>query len=109
MARVAVEPSGTFLSLHADGGCHRFHAIWLRDNARDPQTRSPGNGQRLIALREINPAIRIAGAEINGQTLQVTFAPEAKTIAYDLAWLIAHAYDRAEDHATGWTEARIDT
>ena len=27
---------------------HRFHALWLRDNARDDKTRSPGNGQRLI-------------------------------------------------------------
>ena len=26
----------------------RFHAIWLRDNALDPETRAPGNGQRLI-------------------------------------------------------------
>ena len=26
----------------------KFHAIWLRDNAWDGETRAPGNGQRLV-------------------------------------------------------------
>ena len=29
------------------------HAVWLRDNAWDDKTRSPGNGQRLITLGDI--------------------------------------------------------
>ena len=28
----------------------RFHDIWRRDNALDPETRAPGNGQRLQFL-----------------------------------------------------------
>ena len=37
----------------ADGTSARFHALWLRDNALDPETRSPGNGQRLITILDI--------------------------------------------------------
>lgn len=36
-----------------DGTRVRFHAVWLRDNALDPQTRDPGSGQRLIAIGDI--------------------------------------------------------
>ena len=54
----------------------RFHAIWLRDNALDPETRAPGNGQRLIALRDIPADTRVKAASVEGQTLSVTFAPE---------------------------------
>ena len=39
---------------------HRFHALWLRDNARDEKTRSPGNGQRLITILDIPAETRIA-------------------------------------------------
>ena len=40
---------GAGISLTDDSGAQRrFHAIWLRDNARDAETRSPSNGQRLI-------------------------------------------------------------
>jgi len=34
----------------SDGVRARFHAIWLRDNALDAETRSSGNGQRLITV-----------------------------------------------------------
>ena len=45
-----------------DGKPHRFHALWLRDNARDENTRSPGNGQRLITILDIPEDTRIAEA-----------------------------------------------
>ena len=46
----SLEDDGAVLRLHrADAPDLRFHAIWLRDNALDPATRDPRNGQRLIA------------------------------------------------------------
>jgi gamma-butyrobetaine dioxygenase len=96
------------------GGRSRFHAIWLRDNALDPETRDPGNGQRLITLRDIPAATRIARAEIGpaGEVL-VTFAPEGKTVRFPGAWLRAHAYDRQgedlENRQPGWLHPAIAT
>ena len=52
---VTVDPTGTYLTLETSDGAHRFHAIWLRDNAQDAATRASGNGQRLITLRDIPP------------------------------------------------------
>jgi hypothetical protein len=96
MPSVALDPSGTFLTFETATGPHRFHAIWLRDNAQDAQTRAPGNGQRLIALRDIPAETRIAAAEITADgALHVRFMPEDKTVRFDPAWLAAHAYDHA--------------
>jgi len=87
----------------------RFHAIWLRDNAPDAETRDPGNGQRLIALRDIPAQTSVVAAEVMGDTLQITFAPENKTVTFDTAWLMDHAYDTAEQPGTGWTAPEIET
>jgi gamma-butyrobetaine dioxygenase len=109
MGTVTIEDGGAYLALETGMGRQRFHAVWLRDNAWDPETRAPGNGQRLIALRDISPDIRIEAAEIAGTALNVTFAPEGQTIAYDLGWLEAHAYDRPALAETGWTAPGIET
>ncbi len=93
---VEIDPAGNFLTLTARGRSHRFHAIWLRDNALDPETRSSGNGQRLIALGEIPEDTRISAASIEDRTLSVTFAPEAKTVAFPVAWLVENTYDQAD-------------
>ena len=87
----------------------RFHAIWLRDNAWDPTTRSADNGQRLIALRDIPQDTFINAAVLVGSTLSVTFSPENKTVAYDTGWLLNNAYDRAETHQVGWTKSGVET
>ena len=61
MTDVSVDASGTFLIL----GSRRFSTpIWLRDNAADPETRDPGNGQRLIAPGAIPSDLRIASAAV---------------------------------------------
>lgn len=52
----------------------RFHAIWLRDNALDPETRSAGNAQRFIALHDIPVNTSIADAFISADTLTVRLA-----------------------------------
>jgi [2-(trimethylamino)ethyl]phosphonate dioxygenase len=108
MPTVTIAPSGEFLTLTTPTSAHRFHAIWLRDNAADPETRAPGNGQRLIALRDIPNDTRIGDAELDGDSLNVSFEPEGKTIAYDLGWLMANAYDQPELHPRGWTAPEIE-
>ncbi len=92
-----------------DGRWLRFHAIWLRDNALDEATRSPENGQRLIALRDIPAETRIREAAVSGNALSVTFAPEDKTVTFPADWLRRNAYDRTGRPAAGWTAPEIET
>lgn len=91
----------------ADGARLRFHAIWLRDNAWDAATRSPGNGQRLITVGDIPRETKISAAALEGNTLSLTFAPEDKSIAYDVRWLQAHSYDQDATRDPGWTSPEI--
>ena len=109
MPEAAILESGRSLHLRSGAGDARFHAVWLRDNAWDRETRSPQNGQRLIALRDIPPETLIAAARICGNRLRVSFVPEDKTLDYDINWLLRHAYDRAAPVAAGWTAAAIET
>ena len=102
MTEVTLHEDGTFLGLSRGGDQARFHAIWLRDNAWDATTRSPANGQRLIALRDIPNDTRIAAAQCSPTHLTVTFSPENKEITYDLDWLWAHRYDQIPDRTPGW-------
>jgi gamma-butyrobetaine hydroxylase len=101
MADVTVAGDGSFLTLTQAGGPTRFHAVWLRDNALDAATRDPGNGQRLITLADIPRDLRIGAASVAGDALEVTFAPEGKTVRFPLKWLVAHAYDRPHDAERG--------
>ncbi len=110
MVTVQVSDNGGVLTLDMGGGAAlRFHAIWLRDNAWDSETRAPGNGQRLIALRDIPPDTRVASAVVGGDRLTVHFAPEGKSVEYDIAWLQTHAYDKAPHRAPGWTGEAVTT
>ena len=59
MYTAELNQDGRYLTLRSADQTARFHAIWLRDNAWDTETRARDNGQRLIALRDIP-----AGAEI---------------------------------------------
>ncbi|MGR3365314.1 MAG: 2-trimethylaminoethylphosphonate dioxygenase [Maritimibacter harenae] len=110
MPSVTVDSTGTVLTLATPAGPRRFHAVWLRDNAPDPETRAPGNGQKLIALRDIPADTRIAAAGMRGDgRVEVRFDPEEKTVAFDPAWLEAHAYDHPPPRARGWLPAGIET
>jgi gamma-butyrobetaine dioxygenase len=51
----------------------------------------------------------VKNAEIEGGRLHLTFAPEQRTIAYDLVWLLDHAYDRTHDCPPGWVAPEIET
>lgn len=101
MFTASLSDDGNVLTLADDAQSARFHAIWLRDNAWDETTRAPANGQRLIALRDIDPAVHITDARMEAGRLHFAFAPEGRSIAYDPAWLMAHRYDHAEVPAAG--------
>lgn len=109
MPEVEICDDGAFIVLETSQGSARFHAIWLRDNASDDETRAPGNGQRLIALRDVPEQTRIIEAGTTGGALRVTFAPEGKTVDYDLTWLDENAYDRRHDRQPGWLAFGLQT
>ena len=93
-----------------DGVAMRFHAVWLRDNALDPQTRAPGSGQRLIAPQDIPAETTLAAVTTDGETLTVTFAPEEKTVTFRADWLRKHGYDLpAQSRPKGWVAEGIAT
>lgn len=105
-----VDPTGSHLTLSApNAGAIRFHAIWLRDNALDPETRAAGNGQRLITIGDIPADTTIAAASVDGSELTVSFAPEDKTVAYPIGWLQENAYDRSHDQTPGWHAPGVET
>lgn len=87
---LSIDPQGRHLAL--DGA--RFHAVWLRDNALDPDTRSPANGQRLITVNSLPQEVSIAGAALEGDDLVVRFAPEDKSVRFPRRWLAENRYDR---------------
>jgi len=109
MPNVTLDPSRDVLTLETAGQTVRFHAIWLRDNAPDADTRAPGNGQRLIALRDIPAVTHLASADVQGNALVVRFLPEDKQVAFDIDWLCAHAYDRPPPGTRGWVGAGVET
>ncbi len=92
-----------------DGSEARFHAVWLRDNALDPDTRDAGNGQRLITVNGIPDDVRIGAASVEGDDVLVTFAPEGKSVRFQSQWLRAHAYDRSATRAAGWLPTALET
>ncbi len=109
MTEVTIANSKKSLELSLSNVTVRFHAIWLRDNAWDEQTRAPLNGQRLICLRDIPFDTVISAANVNDNSLQVTFSPENKTAVYDIKWLLQNAYDKSPQTVKGWTAPNIET
>ena len=109
MTEVSIDAGHKSLSLSQADSNSRFHAIWLRDNAWDEDTRAPSNGQRLISLGDIPGETTICNADVKDQKLYVTFAPENKTIEYDINWLLDNAYDKPAHKIKGWTADRIET
>jgi gamma-butyrobetaine dioxygenase len=92
----------------ADGQRARFHALWLRDNALDAETRSPANGQRLITILDQPSSPRIHAASLSGGSLDVTFAPENKSASFPLSWLKRRIYDRAHPREPGWSDESLE-
>lgn len=109
MSEVRILDEGLALEIRSqDGSGRRFHAVWLRDNALDPATRSPGNGQRLITILDQPPEPRIAAANCTSDALTVSFSPENKTVSFPLSWLLQRAYDYRPPMSRGWTGGHIE-
>ncbi len=102
MTTCDITQNGREISLTSNGVCHRFHAIWLRDNAWDETTRAPGNGQRLIALRDIPKDTRITDVSVEEDCVLVEFQPEGRRIEFSIDWLLHHAYDTPKNVKSGW-------
>jgi len=107
MSPIHLLDGGAALQLTLAGAPHRFHAIWLRDNAQDAHTRGSGHGQRLITLLDIPPETRIAEAAWAEGSLCLRFEPEGKRVTFDPAWLLARAYDAPAPQTPGWTAETI--
>jgi gamma-butyrobetaine dioxygenase len=91
-----------------DGVSARFHALWLRDNALDPGTRSTANGQRLITIQDVSPSTTIVVAEVNSNgDLIFKFAPDERQAAFRADWLRERIYDKPPQAQTGWVPAGI--
>lgn len=103
-----LDPTGQILTLTGPDGPQRFHAMWLRDNAWDADTRAPGNGQRLVALRDIPADTKMTKVAVSDDRITVSFSPEGKTNTYEAGWLSANAYDRPAPAQKGWTSAEIE-
>ena len=109
MSRVTVEPGGTVVQLCSGNEIMRFHAIWLRDNAQDDETRDQINGQRLIALKEIPSDTWVSDARVEADSLLITFKPENKVIRYDFDWLMENNYDEVKNLKRGWISQDHET
>src|SRR5699024_3329871 len=91
-----------------DGMQARFHAVWLRDHARDEDTLSASNGQRLLTILEQPEKSAVVAAQCVGQDVEIRFAPEDKTVAFPGAWLRQHSYDCDTRAAAGWTATVVE-
>ncbi len=88
----------------------RFHAIWLRDNALDEETRA-ANGQRLITLNDIPADTTLKSVHLKANdTLTIEFSPDDKTVEFPLQWLKDNQYDQPTSAPVkGWLPESITT
>ena len=109
IAEATIEEEGRAVRVRwMDGAAARFHAVWLRDNCQDPQSRHPGNGQRLFDILDLPADIRIAGTTPIGEELEVGFTPDGHGTRFTSGWLRDHAYGEATVRAPGWLRAGIE-
>ena len=95
MNRIEILGGGSAVRVHWDDGAEaRFHAIWLRDNALDPATRDPNNGQRLISQADVPSGIAVSAAALLGDGTEVTFS-DGHRAAFPSEWLRSRVYDGA--------------
>ncbi|HVW80789.1 MAG TPA: TauD/TfdA family dioxygenase [Mycobacteriales bacterium] len=87
---------------------HRYAAIWLRDNCRCAQCLTP-SGQKLFGILDLPADVQVSRESVDGDILDLTFAPDGHRSRFELSWLAAHCTegrppfdDRAEDAKTLW-------
>lgn len=103
-----ISADGSFLTVSLLGGHTRFHACWLRDNARDEKTISPSNGQRLITLLDQPESLSIVKAHVlPSEFLSVRFNCGDTDYLYPFSWLEKNRYDYGHLTEKGWTSCRV--
>ena len=101
LSSVSLSQDGDILICKDDlGQVMRFHALWLRDNASDPATRSPQNGQRLITISDIPETIAMRTIHLDDDVVKIRFNDRDDVISYDGGWLTTHCYDRSDGAIT---------
>ena len=88
-----LDASPEVVTVELAGGPARFHALWLRDNARGDASRHTDNDQRLFDVTELADEVVVASAEVVDGQLLVAFAPDGTACSFEAAWLEAHRYD----------------
>jgi gamma-butyrobetaine dioxygenase len=84
----AVYASADSLTLQwADGRTTQFASIWLRDN--ETELRDAHSGQRLVDVADFPDAPKIRAASLHAGVVQVEWANEPHTAAFDVGWLAA--------------------
>ena len=106
---VTLSEKGQIITLSTEGRAMRFHAMWMRDNAPDADTRSPVNGQRLITLQDIPADVAMTAAELDGDQVLVTFSDRPHAVAFDASWLHDHCYDASSAHDPIWVSPDLTT
>ena len=105
-----IDQGGAIAVTDEFGMTHRFHSVWLRDNSPDPETRSTGNGQKLVSLSQLPGNISVSRAELNDEgDVLLQFQPEDKEVTFSSEWLTARSYDTAELKSPGWLRNGIET
>ena len=87
MPETLIEDEGRVL--RANG--QRFHAVWLHHNA----------GQPHAPLASPAGTVTLSAAQVEGDSVTVTFAPTGNTAQFALAWLKDHAYDTPKERSKG--------
>ena len=77
----------------------RYHAIWLRDNGHDENTRNAANQQKLFRVQDIPQQTSITTTAIVEDQLEIEFAPDQWRTQIPFHWLKNFAYDYADHSA----------
>jgi gamma-butyrobetaine dioxygenase len=95
----------------------RFPAVWLRDNCPCPECLDPGSGQKLKDITELPAGLMVSAAEVAGESVVVTYAPDGHRSVFSRSWLARHALagagngdgdERTEDGKELWLPADLD-
>ncbi len=103
---VELEAEGRILALvWSDGRRSRYHAVWLRDNASDPEVMNLETREAWTDVTALPPDPRIASAAVDvAGALEVQWLEEPFVSRFHPGWLRAHDYSnptetRGEDPA----------
>ena len=89
-------------------------ALWLRDACSCAECRDEFSGQRLRGVLTLDAETEIAVWRVDGDDVEVTFAPDGHVSRFSSSWLAANAPgvgaafdDRSERHRPTWCAADL--